>query len=652
MLRILTTTACRKVSSTLVFAILCVFFSTAFAQEDTEAGDAGTTTSAVAEQFLAGMPRFEPVQTDSPRGTLESFLRLSQRLEAVLLVYQKDQNRKNAERVKLLFTQLIQFLDLSTVPKASRREVGINTLTFLLDIIGRLDLPPMDEVPDADAFDDEPPAKWRLPRSPIRIVRAEEGPREGEFLFSERTVAIAPWFFKRVRHRPLQSSLGIESWNQTVPQLHGPMIPAGLVVALPDGLTQAWLDTPIWKIFVVLMMIALATVLLVLWHRLVNLYQSKSRFVVLLRHLLSPVAAILVVLVLEPFIRFEVNVSGTFAQVIDFTSTLVIYLAAAWMFWLIVLTLFEWIILSPKIPDQSLDANLLRLCARVIGFVGIVLILAYGAQALGLPVFGLLAGLGIGGLAVALAIRPTLENLISGAILYMDRPVRVGDFCGFGDRMGTVESIGVRSTQIRALDQTLISVPNSTFAEMEIVNWEKCERMLIQTVIGLLYETESDQLRYVLARMREMLHAHPKIDRDTVRVRFAGYGASSLDVEVFVYALTKNWDTFFAIREDVFLRVKDIVEESGTSFAFPSRTLYTGGDGLDEERTAAATQQVQSWRRAGELPFPKMAASKIEKLAGSVDYPPQGSPNASPEATEPHPEDTENAERDLKPVRR
>ena len=264
-----------------------------------------------------------------------------------------------------------------------------------------------------------------------------------------------------------------------------------------------------------------------------------------------------------------------------------------------------------------------------------------------------MAGLGVGGLAVALAIRPTLENLIGGAILYTDRPVRVGDFCTFGPYTGTVESIGVRSTQVRARDRTLITVPNAAFADMQIINWAKCDMMQILTTIGLRYETEPDQIRYVLAKLREMLHAHPKIDREAIRVRFAEYGASSLNIEIRVYALTREWNEFYAIREDVFLRVNEIVSESGTSFAFPSQTLYMGrDDGLDKERSDKAMQQVENWRRSRQLPFPEMAVSEIEKLADTLDYPPHGSPSAGTSdapatekaeslSAEPEPEDTE-----------
>jgi len=260
--------------------------------------------------------------------------------------------------------------------------------------------------------------------------------------------------------------------------------------------------------------------------------------------------------------------------------------------------------------------------------VGGIVILAYGAQQMGVPVLSMLAGLGIGGIAIALAIRPTLENLIGGFVLYIDKPIQVGDYCEFGDQSGTVETIGIRSTQIRSLDRTLISVPNAQFADMKIVNWAQCDQMMITHTIGLRYETEPDQLRYVLAKIREVFHAHPRIDTETIRVRFDGYGASSLDIVIRVYAKTREWNDFFAIKEDVLLRINDTVKQSGTGFAFPSQTLYMGKDGgVDAELGEKAKQEVAAWRRARQLPFPNFAASKMEQLAGKLNYPPRGSPD-------------------------
>jgi MscS family membrane protein len=270
----------------------------------------------------------------------------------------------------------------------------------------------------------------------------------------------------------------------------------------------------------------------------------------------------------------------------------------------------------------------MRLSARIFGAVGVIIVMAFGIQNIGLPAFSLLAGLGVGGLAVALAIRPSLENLIAGFILYLDKPARVGDFCQLDDVFGTIENIGVRSTQIRALDRTVHTIPNAQLADMRIVNWAKCDKIRFKHRLGLRYETTPDQLRWVLAKLRQMFHAHPRIETESVRVRFAGYGESSLNVDIRVYVETAEWNDFFAVSEDVLLRAGDIVAKSGTSIAFPSQVVYMARDaGLDDTRTQNAVRQVERWRQNGSLPFPRFAQESIDRIRDRLAYPPHGSPH-------------------------
>jgi MscS family membrane protein len=175
-------------------------------------------------------------------------------------------------------------------------------------------------------------------------------------------------------------------------------------------------------------------------------------------------------------------------------------------------------------------------------------------------------------------------------------------------------------------------VPNAALADMQVTNYARCDRMLIQKTIGLRYETSADEARFVLVKIREMLHAHPKIDAETVRVRFSDYGASSLDIAIRIYALTNDWNEYFAVQEDVLLRMKRIVEDAGSGFAFPSQTLYLARDkGLDEESGAASEAEVNRWRRHGVLPFPRLSRARLDALQGTLDYPPRGSVEAAGE---------------------
>ncbi len=614
----------------LALVLMCCAATSIHAQETTESKSDGDVMFAETQQAASDMPTIKPIRTDSPRATLTSFLRLRDELEETLQTYRANKSRKLFKKVQVIRTQFDALLDLSSVPQSSRRTIGIDTTAYLLDILGRIELPNLESVPDEEAFDSAAsPAKWRIPDTPIWIVQAGKGEREGEFLFGENTVMAAPRFYEGIIDLPLQTSLPIMNWHRAIRQFTGPMIPEEVLRIVPLSLNEFWFETPRWKVIAVVLIGALTALLLFFFHRAINRRKVENRAGFLMRRALTPIAGLVVLSSLKDFINHQIVVFGEFSILVADMTTILTNAGAVWLLWLVMLAISERIVQTRGIPQDSFDAHLWRLGARTIGTLVSVIIIGNAAQNLGLPLYSVVTGLGIGGLAVALAIRPTLENLIGGIMLYLDQPVRIGDFCSFGDKAGTVESIGVRTSKIRAMDRTLISIPNSALADMQLINWAKCDRMLITTTIGLRYETENDQLRNVLVKFREMLHAHPKIDSETVRVRFADFGQSSLDIGVRIYALTRDFNEYHAIREDVLLRMSEIVKHSGSGFAFPSQTLYMRrDDGVDLERGETAAKEVESWRKAGKLPFPRLTADRIEQLKGTLDYPPRGSVEA------------------------
>jgi MscS family membrane protein len=242
---------------------------------------------------------------------------------------------------------------------------------------------------------------------------------------------------------------------------------------------------------------------------------------------------------------------------------------------------------------------------------------------LGFNLTTVLAGLGIGGIAIAFAAQKTLENLFGGVSVLADEVIRVGDYCRFGDRTGTVEDISLRSTRVRTDGRTELSIPNGALATMNIENFSRRDKILFNPALAIRFDTSGDQLRYLLAEVRRMLYEHPKVETDSASVRFANFDSSSLRLETFAYVLTRDANEFNAIREDLLLRIMDIVGKSGTGFAFPSQTLFLSRDhGLDKEKSNAAEQQVQQWRDQHNLPFPDFAPTEKSKLRGAIVYPP------------------------------
>ena len=302
--------------------------------------------------------------------------------------------------------------------------------------------------------------------------------------------------------------------------------------------------------------------------------------------------------------------------------------------WVLISIGFFWFLLR----TTSLTMQRLRVHAISVGRVGtgtlmvlgerllaaLVVILAILAT-LGIVGFNLttvLAGLGIGGIAIAFAAQKTLENLFGGISVLADEVIRVGDYCRFGDRTGTVEDISLRSTRIRTDSRTEVSIPNGALATMNIENFTRRDKILFNPALAIRCETSADQLRYLLAEVRRMLYEHPKVESDSAYVRFANFDNSALRLEIFSYVLTCDANEFAAIREDLLLRIMEIVEKSGSGFALPSQTLYFSRDsGLDKEKTAAAELEVQQWRDQSKLPFPDFAPAEKAAFRGSIVYP-------------------------------
>jgi MscS family membrane protein len=245
---------------------------------------------------------------------------------------------------------------------------------------------------------------------------------------------------------------------------------------------------------------------------------------------------------------------------------------------------------------------------------------------LGFKVTTLLAGLGLGGLAVALAAQKSIENLIACLTLYGSAPVRIGDFCRYGDKIGVVEEIGLRATKIRSLDHTTVHIPNAAFVEIQLENFASREKIWFHPTLRLRVDTSADQLRYILVEIRKLLYAHPRVDNDPARIRFTGFGQASLDLEVFAYIRTPDYGESLEIAEDLNLRIMDIIKDAGSAIAIPAQTIFSEeGKFTDREAARAAEAKVKEWREANSVYLPRFSVKAINELNGTVEYPPKGS---------------------------
>tara|TARA_R100000027_G_C2248430_1_gene93804 strand:+ start:220 stop:1905 length:1686 start_codon:yes stop_codon:yes gene_type:complete len=527
----------------------------------------------------------------------------------------------------------VKGLDLSQIAEAARNRAGRASALELYETLNRIPLPPWEEIPDASALgeDAKEPIRWIVPDTEIVLVGSTTEDGTLQFLFSPNTVERSEEFYEKVKDLPYVRKVPLENLGWILASTGGWLIPYSWVDALPQWLQRPVGGQSVWKwiLFVVFLGVAFW---LFRWIYILSRYKLNDHpvFESLLR-LILPASVLLIVPVFFYLTRVQLKFIGNFAVATEVIDIALLYLAGAWLAWRAAPVAAEAVIASPRISPESIDAHLIRIFTRLLGLAMATGLVLVGADHLGVHAYGILAGLGVGGLAIALAAQSTIENLIGGFSLFADKPIRVGDVCMYGKDVGKVEAIGIRSTRIRNGDRTLTSIPNGMLSKMPIVNLTVRDQLQIRTHVNLRRDTSPEQLRYVITKLRELLLAHSMVTLDRSRVRLVGFGESSLDLQVNALIETTDWNEFLGVQEDLLMRIMEVVAEAGTGLALPSQTLYFARDSvLDAERTEAAEKEVQQWREEQKLPFPEIDSDRMDALRHTVDYPPKGSAKASP----------------------
>ena len=292
------------------------------------------------------------------------------------------------------------------------------------------------------------------------------------------------------------------------------------------------------------------------------------------RNVLPASARLLLVVVAGRWLSSALPLSLGVRRIFSTLTTLIIIATVARLLMLVTGEIERHVLGRIAPSHRAAAASLLRLVKR-----GADVLVLFAAVVAVLLTFGVdptpaLAGLGVGGIAVALAAQKTLENVIAGASIIFDQAVRVGDFLKMGEIQGTVDHIGLRSTRIRTLDRTVVSVPNSQIANVSLETISARDKFWFHPVVGLVYETTPEQLHQVLDGIRQLLTEHSAVDTVSVRVRFIRLGAFSLDIDVYAYLLARDWSHFLEIQEHLLFSITEIISRAGTSIAFPSQTTY------------------------------------------------------------------------------
>jgi MscS family membrane protein len=519
-------------------------------------------SSTACAQNVSGTPQIklalkgeDPLHRDSPQSAVLSFL--------------ADYRARN-------FTDAVRYLDSKHVPQDRRVKDGTRLAQQLGELLERdpnFEIAALSRNPEGGHEDGLPPDRERV----------------ASFILGGQTVALQ---MERVH---LRSGLAVWLFSpdsvELIPKLALVTSDHPVEKHLPEPLVSSTLlDTPLWRWIALALLAFVLAGLSRLFSRigLALAQRAAARF--------GPETAHGAVEALWSPLRWLICV-GLFRAGMEWIGPsphLRIYLERA-------LTLaFLWGLawLAAKLTDLGMDrlralmvvrhrnfsSSVLPMVSRLVKVAILLLALAAVLSDWGYNATTIIAGLGVGSIALALAAQKTIENFFGSVSVISDRPVSVGDFCRFGDRSGTVEDIGLRSTRIRTADRTLVSVPNAQFSSMTLENFAKRDKMLFHVTLNLRRDTTPDQVRKLLESLAQILAGHSQVETGTLPVRFIGVGTYSLDVEIFTYVLTRDGDKFLQMQQDLLLQILDAVEHVGTALALPTQAsvAYSNGTTLDK----------------------------------------------------------------------
>lgn len=534
----------------------------------------------------------KPIDTSSPRATMQGFLEFMDKGYAtgigVIQSYIASPERYLAPDELATIGGTVHFqeaaqraLDLSEVPPAMVEESARRLAILLKEVLDRIDVPPIESIPDVEAMTKTEFKRWTLPNSEIRIQRVEKGPRAGEYLFAPDTLRRLPEFYGQVKNLPYKpgATVGWDDFSTYSPAgvaffLRQLVPPRWLIDAPEYRVRTTFLDQPMWRWFAIVMVLGAGLTFVLLCFRFSRYWTRLVPSAVLWVGLLRPLSLVIVAPLSAVILAEAVRVSGVVYQTLTLSLWIVFYLALTWMVWAAGGAIAGSLIAGEKLLVSSIDSQLIRLVMRLMTIIAVIFILVAGADRIGLPAYSVLAGLGVGGLAVALAAQQTLANLIGSLIIMFEKPFAVGHLIKVQGIEGTVENVGFRSTRIRTTQNSLVTIPSSQLVNSTVDNMELREYRQINTVLNLTYDTPVDKIQDFVDGVRRILANHPDTRKDNLQVFFHEFGPHSLDILVNFFLIVPDRATELIVRQQIFLDVIRLAEASAVQFAFPTQTLH------------------------------------------------------------------------------
>ncbi|WP_376989546.1 mechanosensitive ion channel family protein [Azospirillum rugosum] len=529
----------------------------------------------------------EPIDTSSPRSTLQGFLdftnkasesayeRLTSYLASSALFLSPDE--VSAIRGAIHYLEAAErTLDVSALPPATERESARRLVIQLKEVLDRIDVPSLPSVPDAEAMAKGEFKRWTLPGTEIRITRVETGPRSGDYLFDPDTVARLPEFHAKVAHLPPKSGAtpGWYEFSAYRPSgvalvLHR-VVPPRWILDVPGWAQVRLLDQPAWRWVGIVALLAVGLAVVRLCVRLSRSWARRRPSAARWADVLPPLGLAIVAPLGASILADVLRVSGDVYQVLTLSMWALYYGALTWATWVAGGALAESLIFVDRLRAGSIDSQLIRMVLRLLTLVVAIAILVAGADQIGLPAYSVVAGLGISGFAVALGAQQTLANLIGSIIIMVEKPFTIGNAIKVGGLEGQVESVGFRSTRIRTSYNSLATIPSSLVVNSTIDNMAVRDYCQISATLKLACDTPAALVEDFVQTIGQVLRRHPDVSPDSVQATLYDVGPQGLTVTLNAFIKASAAASELATRERILLDVLRLAESKGIRFAPPA----------------------------------------------------------------------------------
>ncbi len=533
-----------------------------------------------------------PVDTTGPRQVLADFLErvdtahnlydaiMASYLASGRLFLDAEENAV-ARRIRGVYESVTRTMDFGSIADDLQSHEGRLRLALALqEVLDRVALPPTEEIPDQATLMADSKDRWRIPGTEIEIRRIDSGDREGDWLFSAATVKRLPDFYERVRHLPKIDGRPpgdrLAEYNASIIGMRN-IIPLRWMVALPRWMTATWFEQPVWRWTGLLLAVGLMLVVRAVVSRLIGAFirrHGEERLRTAWARAIHPVVLLAVLWWLRYFSVHNLLFGYPVYEPLVTVLTTGGYLAAVWLLWALARAAAESVIRAQHIMPLGVDGQLVRLTARLAALILTVVLIVEGASRLGLPVYSVVAGLGVGGIAIALAAKESLGNLLGSFTVMIEKPFRLGDYIRVGDLEGIVTQVGFRSTRVRTFYDSELSIPSSKIIESTIDNLGRREARRVMTTLSITYNTPPAKIRAIVEGIKAIIVDHPHTLKENYFVAFNDFGDSSLDVLLSFFLDVPDRREELIQREDVLLKIIELAGSLGIAFAFPTRTLH------------------------------------------------------------------------------